>query len=206
MAKGKFNLNIMQVVLTRHGQTEENIAGILQGHLPGVLSDLGKEQAQKLARRLREESFAAIYSSDLERAADTAGFVAKFHPHTPLVFIPELRERYLGEYQGRIKAEVGWDQNLPQDQIVMPSDGENDLAMYLRAEKLLQDLYLKHGEERILLVCHADISRFLTAVMSNLSLAEMAEVRGLRNTAVSEFDYHPFNSRVLYLNDVQHLE
>ena len=45
----------MRLIITRHGETEENIKGIHQGHMPGILSKLGIEQAKKLALRLKND-------------------------------------------------------------------------------------------------------------------------------------------------------
>jgi broad specificity phosphatase PhoE len=89
----------MKIILTRHGRTVENDAGILQGHLPGTLNDTGKEQARKLAERLSWERIDRAYSSDLARAADTANTIMAFHPDTPLEFTEELREASLGDWQ-----------------------------------------------------------------------------------------------------------
>jgi len=86
--------DFMRIILTRHGQTEENLQGILQGHLQGKLSQLGKEQARKLALRLKDEKIDYIYSSDLARAADTAKEIAKYHPDTPIKFVKDMREPY----------------------------------------------------------------------------------------------------------------
>ena len=66
----------MKLIITRHGETEENKAGIIQGHLPGHLSEAGIEQAKKVAFRLKDEKINFIYSSDLDRAADTAKEIA----------------------------------------------------------------------------------------------------------------------------------
>jgi broad specificity phosphatase PhoE len=93
----------MKLILTRHGETEENKLGIMQGHMPGKLSGLGIEQAKRLALRLKEERIDFIYSSDLARASDTAKAIAKYHPNTPIEFVEELRERDLGEFQGKKK-------------------------------------------------------------------------------------------------------
>ena len=101
----------MKLVLTRHGRTEENDAGILQGHLPGKLSEKGLLQAQKVALRLRDEAFDFVYSSDLARAADTTKEILKYHPSVPVEFTQELREIYLGEWQGRLKKDLGFSQN-----------------------------------------------------------------------------------------------
>src|SRR3989344_5231524 len=96
----------MRLILTRHGETIENKMGIIQGHLPGKLSKLGKEQAKKLAKRLKNEKIDFIYSSDLARAADTAKEIAKFHPIIPVEFVEDLRERYLGSFQGTKTNEI----------------------------------------------------------------------------------------------------
>lgn len=60
----------MILYIVRHGQTEENMQAILQGHLPGNLTEQGKEQVRKAAERLAETGveFRSIVSSDLKRA------------------------------------------------------------------------------------------------------------------------------------------
>ncbi len=80
----------MKLIITRHGETEENRTGIVQGHLPGQLSESGIEQAQKLALRLKGEKIDVIYSSDLDRASDTAKEIAKDHPSVPIRFVRDL--------------------------------------------------------------------------------------------------------------------
>jgi len=85
----------MKIILTRHGRTVENDAGILQGHLPGKLNEKGIIQAQKVAIRLQDEHIDYMYSSDLDRAADTTREILKYHPDVPVEFIQELREIFL---------------------------------------------------------------------------------------------------------------
>lgn len=77
----------MKLIITRHGETEENKAGIIQGYLPGHLSKTGIEQAKKVVLRLKDEKIDFIYSSDLDRAANTAKEIAKFHPDVPIEFV-----------------------------------------------------------------------------------------------------------------------
>lgn len=89
----------MKIILTRHGRTEENDAGILQGHLPGTLSENGWNQARKVAERLKSETIDYAYSSDLARSANTAKEIMKYHPETPMEFTEELRETFLGGWQ-----------------------------------------------------------------------------------------------------------
>lgn len=66
----------ISLILSRHGETEENKLRIMQGQMPGHLSELGKQQAEQLADLLEEEEIDVIVSSDLARSYDTAMAVA----------------------------------------------------------------------------------------------------------------------------------
>ena len=62
---------MITLYLARHGQTQENIARIFQGHLPGTLTEEGKRQAAALGEELQQARLDAIISSDLKRVTDT---------------------------------------------------------------------------------------------------------------------------------------
>lgn len=151
----------MKLFIARHGSTLEKEEGLLQGHIPGTLSPTGRREARELARALRFEAFAAIYASDLARAADTAKEVARFHPGTPLHFTPELRERNLGVFEGKKKAEVGWEKT--SENYRHPTGGESIDNAYRRAEKFLERLLAEHAKDTVLLVAHQDINFALVA-------------------------------------------
>ena len=68
----------MILTLVRHGETIENKEKIIMGQLDGTLSELGIQQAKKLAERLKDERFDYIFSSDLARAANTAKEIGIF--------------------------------------------------------------------------------------------------------------------------------
>jgi probable phosphoglycerate mutase len=90
------------VLLLRHGQTDANAQGILQGHQPTPLNALGLEQAQRLAGRIgrRVPKVTAIVSSDLRRAAQTALPVAAACG-LALGYDAAWRERGFGTFEGR---------------------------------------------------------------------------------------------------------
>lgn len=69
----------MIIYIVRHGQTAENLQMILQGHLPGTLTDKGKEQVRNAAEHLAEKDvqFKCIVSSDLKRAMDSANIISE---------------------------------------------------------------------------------------------------------------------------------
>ena len=89
----------MTIHLVRHGQTEENKLHILQGHMPGTLTTLGREQVALAADRLAAKGIAykAIVTSDLRRALDSAEIIAT-RLQMPIVAMRELRERDWGRY------------------------------------------------------------------------------------------------------------
>jgi len=93
------------LVLIRHGETDWNRANRFQGHADTPLNDTGREQAQALADDLGEESFAAVYTSPLARAAETAAILAGRLGLEP---IPDsaLKEVDVGSWSGLTRTEI----------------------------------------------------------------------------------------------------
>ena len=85
--------------LVRHGQTDSNAEGRLQGHTDTHLNAEGRRQAEALAARLAPIAFAAAYTSDLSRAEETAGVILDGRGGT-LQSLPDLREASHGAWDG----------------------------------------------------------------------------------------------------------
>lgn len=87
----------MTIYIVRHGQTEENIRKILQGHMPGTLTAEGREQVSAAAESLAMEGilFSRIVSSDLKRAMDSADIISA-RLGLPVTPMKALRERDWG--------------------------------------------------------------------------------------------------------------
>lgn len=120
----------MRLLLVRHGETALNAARILQP--PDTpLSVRGHEQARALARRLASEPIAAIWSSDLPRAWQTAEAVAAGRG---VVVEPLLQERSFGELRGRAYDALGFD---PLSAIEAPPGGESLAAFEARIDAAL---------------------------------------------------------------------
>jgi probable phosphoglycerate mutase len=94
-----------RIVLWRHGQTEWNLLGRLQGQTDVALDEVGREQAQTAARLLQRLSPSSIVSSDLSRAADTARALASL-VGLDVALDKGLRETYVGTWQGLTDAEI----------------------------------------------------------------------------------------------------
>lgn len=87
------------LLLVRHGETDWNADGRLQGQTDRPLSDYGRRQARQLADELADEDFDAIYASDLSRARETAEIVGD-RLGLPVSLDPDLREKDWGTWEG----------------------------------------------------------------------------------------------------------
>jgi 2,3-bisphosphoglycerate-dependent phosphoglycerate mutase len=89
---------MLELYLIRHGKSTWNQTGRIQGQTDVPLSDEGVKQAEALAKRLKSWKFDRVYSSDLQRAKQTAETAC---PKAPITFDARLREIHLGDFQGR---------------------------------------------------------------------------------------------------------
>lgn len=92
---------VARVYLVRHGETQANRDGIIQGQQDTQLNALGEEQARIVGEVLKEEEFGFAFSSDLMRARKTAEAIVAHHSNVELVLHKELRERGMGDMEGK---------------------------------------------------------------------------------------------------------
>ena len=88
-----------RLLIVRHGETPWNVEGRLQGHADIDISEKGRQQAQKVAKRLADTPIDVAYSSDLARAWHTAEIILD-QRNVPLHSTEGLRERYYGVFEG----------------------------------------------------------------------------------------------------------
>jgi broad specificity phosphatase PhoE len=92
--------NFCTIYLVRHGRTDWNEKGLIQGHTNIALNQEGKIQAENLARELKHIKFDKVFSSDLARAKQTAEIIALEHKLS-VETSKALRERNFGKYEGK---------------------------------------------------------------------------------------------------------
>jgi broad specificity phosphatase PhoE len=196
----------MKLIITRHGETEENKAGIIQGHLPGHLSKTGIKQAKKVALRLKDEKIDFIYSSDLDRAANTAKEIAKFHPDVPIEFVKDLREKFLGEWQGKSKKELGFTSNTSLVEF-FPKDGETSEELFNRASNFLHKILSQYHNDTVLFTAHNGINKAMIAVITGKSPEDIKSIENLHNTSICVFEIdEDKNHKIHVFNCKKHLD
>jgi broad specificity phosphatase PhoE len=104
----------IEVVFETHALSEDNERGIATGWLPGRLCERGRANAADMARRRRDDGIAAVFTSDLRRAAETAE-IAFSHTNIPILYDWRLRECDFGTHNGSPAAEAKKDRLVAAD-------------------------------------------------------------------------------------------
>ena len=165
---------MVTLFIARHGQTEENVRRILQGQMPGHLTEEGIEQAKMLRDSLRDTHFDCIMTSDLLRAVDTARIISA--PHGGRFRLePLLRERNFGIHTGGPYIKIG---------STLDSTAETMEQLAARALAFLQMLSCEYDGKQVLAVSHGLFLRVLQSVLYGVDLHDVekmnnAEVRKL---------------------------
>ena len=185
------------LTLIRHGETEWNSEGKVQGSVDVPLSAEGLRQAAELAERLRGEGegFDLLYSSDLVRAAETARILAGRLGMPAPRLSPLLRELDCGEWEGRriedLKREEPelYERWLGDPAFRIPG-GESMLDLRERASAFLQERKTElDGAERVLVVAHGLMNRMFLSVLLKLDV-HRSRFFSQDNTAINRFTWH----------------
>lgn len=165
------------IAFVRHGITDWNKAGRIQGQTDIELNAYGRQQARSLATRLQEERFDRIYTSDLSRAHETARLMNE-GSNLPIVVDERLREVSFGLLEGKTIDEriARWGEQWREADV----GKESMESIEKRARSLVDELLIKHPNERVLLVTHgafiANSLRFLVPHFDTTERIENASI------------------------------
>ncbi|MCL5075761.1 MAG: histidine phosphatase family protein [Chloroflexi bacterium] len=196
-----------RLFLVRHGAALAMNTLRYQGHSDVPLSPLGLKQAEYLHQRLLNEPLEAIYSSDLQRASETAQIIARGHKLVP-VLRRELRERCFGGWEGLTYAEIRLDypeligalHGDPKD--AAPPDGESLAQLERRVSIIFVDIEQWNGV--VLIVSHSGPLRLLLCRLLGLPSGSYWQLR-LDYASLSIVDIYPEGAILSLLNDTCHL-
>jgi len=201
------------VILVRHGETAWNLEQRYQGQEDSPLSDLGLFQARRVGQFLSKRPIAAVYTSDLGRAVQTAQLIAEHHQLTPTLD-QRLREMSFGVWEGLTRKEVA--ERYPelyygrlQDRSSHPIPGGEDPADVVRRFRgCLEELVDRHAGETIVVVSHGAALRLTLAALLEIPLSR-SQCLSQSNGGISELAHSPKGSpcpwRVLTINSTYHL-
>lgn len=183
-----------RVVLWRHGQTDYNLGGRLQGQVDIPLNATGREQAEQAAQVVAGFAPARIVASDLQRAAETAGVLAGI-VGLDVTVDPRLRERSFGAWEGLLHAEIfaGWPELAlawRRGEPLVGIDAEQRAEVGERfAAAMAEHTAGLAGDDTLVVVAHgACIALGITALLG-LDAESWAGVRGIGNCHWSVLDH-----------------
>lgn len=155
--------------LVRHGQTHWNLERRVQGRTESTLTDLGVEQARQVAIQLQDINLDRAYASSSVRARDTARYILEHHDGVNLELRDDLREIFLGDWEGQLYAEVK--QSHPdqhrhfwEDPSLFSLEGAEDFyQLQQRAAAAVESIAADNAGKTILIVSHG---AFIKALLS----------------------------------------
>lgn len=145
--------------LIRHGETDWNLEGRYQGQSDIPLNGTGLLQARRVAESLEREGLKAIFSSDLERARQTAALLSE-ETGAKVIEDPRLREIHQGDWEGKLFSEIRKDyseilQRRRRDPLgTAPPGGETVSQVRERVLAAMADILKRHPAEKVAIVSH----------------------------------------------------
>jgi broad specificity phosphatase PhoE len=162
----------VKVVYETHSTSVDNENGIATGWLEGALSEAGREQARRLGERRRDDGLAAVFTSDLRRAVETAQIAFAGSP-IPVRRDRRLRECNYGVLNGMPRAQLEAERARRLDEPF--PDGESWRQAVTRVAGFLEDLARSHDGQRVLIIGHVATRWALDHVVRGVPLEELIE-------------------------------
>lgn len=202
----------MKLYLIRHGQTDWNTAGRIQGSTDIPLNETGRQQAECLAKGMEKRPIVRIFSSELVRAADTAAAVGH-NQHVEVELLKGLEEVRFGCWEGKTWKEVQeefpeafslWCLNPVE---VVPPGGEAKREIQLRC-KMAADYMMAQASQLkgdVAVISHgAMLAYLLKYLMRDHPMDDEVIVN---NVSITTVDYNPLTEDcvLLEVNDTKHL-
>jgi glucosyl-3-phosphoglycerate phosphatase len=177
-------VTLSRLVMWRHGETDYNATGRMQGHLDAALTEVGRNQARFAVPALARFSPDIVVTSDLRRAMDTATTFTE-STGVPLRVDKRLRETSLGLWQGMTTTEIDeqWPGSLQvwqTDPTWTPPGGESRLEVAARAAEVVADLD-ESTEQTAVLCAHGGLITALTGHLLELPITAWAKIGGIGN-------------------------
>lgn len=202
-----------ELLLIRHGESESNATGLVQGQFDAHLSERGREQARRLARRLALQPPDVLFCSDLSRAFETARAVAEackleLHPE------PRLREIDMGRWVNQRWEDLArlypdeWAKMLAGDPDFQRGGGESKVMLQQRTVAAIDEIVAAQAGKRVAIVSHGGTIRTYLAYVLEMPLQRIFTRFRLGNTAICTVRL-PQDGTVptlVSLNDTAHLE
>jgi|BioPla2DNA2_1021312.scaffolds.fasta_scaffold57703_1 probable phosphoglycerate mutase len=201
----------MKIYITRHGETQWNKEGLMQGWKNSDLTEKGIENAKRLGESLKDINFDVIYSSPLDRAIDTAKCI-NGESNTKIVLLESLKEMGFGIWEGMEHSKIKdlhfeqytnfWERpHLYEPQ----ENGESFEGLLTRVKKAWDEI-LKSGGNNILIVTHAVVLKTLYMMIKNLEIKDLWNPPFMKDTCLTIVEVIENKVEIILEADTSHLK
>ena len=200
-----------KLYITRHGETEWNTKGMMQGWRDSPLTDLGKSQGQWLRDRIKDLHIDVIYSSPSGRAYETAKII-KGDRDIEIILDDGLREIKMGQWEGLSQDEIKelgeenhfnyW--NSPSKYV--PVGGETFYEVRDRSYETITRILEKEKGKTILIVTHTITLKGFLNKLQNKHIDEIVKSPFIKQTSLTEIDFNEDGYEILKLACMEHHE
>lgn len=199
-----------RLYLVRHGATALTAEDKFSGSENIHLSDDGRDQVEHLADRLAASKIAAIYTSPLDRAVETANIIAQPHKLTP---IPQdgLREIDHGHWEGMTRKDVetrfaeeyaAWEED---PFTLAPAGGEAGISVLARALPVIREIVVRHKDENVLISSHKATLRLILSSLLGFDARGYRDRLDQAPACLNIVDFKdPARARLMLFNDISH--
>lgn len=197
--------------VTRHGETEWNIAKRMQGRKNSNLTDTGMLQAKQLGEHIKDIPLQAIYSSPSGRTMHTAELI-KGERSIPIIADEHFYEINMGSWEGQMLADL--EAQYPEEVHTFwnephrfcSTSGESFYDVYNRVIEGVNLLLEKHRGEHILIVSHAAAAKLLLGHFAGLSVEKVWDDPFMHSASLSVIEFEEEKSSVKQFADISHFQ
>ena len=201
---------VTRLFLIRHGATSHSAEDRFAGSTDIELSDEGRDQARRLARRLADDRVRAVYASPLRRTLETAAILAAPHGLEPATR-DGLREISHGRWEGLRRADVedrypdeyaAWEED---PYTFAPEGGECGLEVMARALPVIREIVLTHEGENVIVVSHKATLRLVISSLLGFDGRGYRDRLDQSPACLNVLDFKgPTRARLMLFNDISH--
>jgi probable phosphoglycerate mutase len=200
---------MVRILITRHGQTKQNVDGTVQGKEHGEVNEKGFAQIKELIKRIKSEEINKIISSDIPRCKITTEEILK-EIKLPAEYTSIIREKDNGSLVGKHHKDFSWDDLPGTFETRKAPDGENLEEVRERGKKFFEEIKEKYGEsqETILLVSHGAFLKVFIGNLLGMNLYDSIFKLFVEHCSLTELEIdkkHKEGYRFNFINDISHL-
>jgi probable phosphoglycerate mutase len=195
----------MRIILTRHGETDYNVKGLIQGQQQSKLTRNGIKQAKALAQALKNEKIDIIYTGILDRVIKTAEIINKYH-QLKINKSKELNERKFGIWEGKKGDDIQkkFHYHIQEDINYKPKRAESWKDVNKRAVSFVKKIIKKHKGKTVLIIGHKGPNRFILGYFLKKPIEYHDKIKQYpANISIIEIKENKVNISV---NNIKHLK